>query len=1008
MVENLGKNDPYNKMNTAKDDIRPDYLPRNKNEVRNDEAAEDLRRVESGASDNAPTKAGDNLIGARENEEAANGFYRSSGRGEKKKGKGKGKGLLKRKGPMALIFCLIGGVGGVMLGTQSIMPFAIEEMLMEKFNSIGISSTLASDAWLDVQLNQGIQTDQEQVKVDTDAIHDEKMFAFSDFQVQQFENHGIEVVEANNSGAHFVALLYKKDDLYVPVVGSEILSNKKYNTNFLKSAIGAASGYNNIGELITAKEALEDIDFKKSYTAASKTWRGGISGWFDNIMSNVTEVKLSITRNRWTKWTTRTIKDMTTEFKKIADGDQIEKFSDDGVAREKIVEEDEVVDGEKIEKTEVTEIEEVDIENSNGVKTNEKIEVSDDKIKNSFEAGGTTTVEGVQKVLTSKAVKAAAAVGEYGCAVLEGLISVYTTVSAYQSMQFLNLISGFLESVDKVKVGEGDSSPIAEYSGNLVTNGTTTNDLGEVVTNEKNAMQSIGMSWLFGGGSVALNASDPSVRSVNFEAIMSDANVLFDNITTVAEVYEKCGYIKAGVAAVDLATTALAVYTGGLSKVFSSAIKGAGKVVIKAAVRAALMAIIPIAANKMINLIIKSVASEWFGEDLGNAIITAGSKYLGGNASSGGEGPGSIERVEAFLGERDAVIADEAKYQRLTRSPFDITSKYTFLGSLMYAAIPLAYSGNNIISMFAGTSGLLSSAIIGILPTATAINEHKELTSVGNCALLESTGAVGDAFCNPYIVTDTSTINESPIAINDIVHRIGSSTDEIAANDLYAIKVSSNFEDDGSIRKDSNLAKYIKYCGQRTSSYGLKDAAIADDIVNSDKSTVTKIMEKVPVISDVAAVLDGIKEGNNVAWVSGSACVASDENEFWNSEYKYYQRYAENERLLENMNPGYKSTVTAFLEDYYKENPVDDSFEGRLARFSGLSKEEVEDTLALIDYYNYIADYDATTRYAFGAPVVEEPKEILFDNENEVAKNTYIILLNEITFADVRNRNFVV
>ena len=37
MVENLGKNDPYNKMNTAKDDIRPDYLPRNKNEVRNDE-----------------------------------------------------------------------------------------------------------------------------------------------------------------------------------------------------------------------------------------------------------------------------------------------------------------------------------------------------------------------------------------------------------------------------------------------------------------------------------------------------------------------------------------------------------------------------------------------------------------------------------------------------------------------------------------------------------------------------------------------------------------------------------------------------------------------------------------------------------------------------------------------------------------------------------------------------------------------------------------------------------
>ena len=64
--------------------------------------------------------------------------------------------------------------------------------------------------------------------------------------------------------------------------------------------------------------------------------------------------------------------------------------------------------------------------------------------------------------------------------------------------------------------------------------------------------------------------------------------------------------------------------------------------------------------------------------------------------------------------------------------------------------------------------------------------------------------------------------------------------------------------------------------------------------------------------------------------------------------------------------------------------------------------------LLTLKYYNFIAHYDASERYAFGAPVVEEKHDLIFDNENQVANNTYIILLNDIEFADVRNRNFVV
>ena len=72
-----------------------------------------------------------------------------------------------------------------------------------------------------------------------------------------------------------------------------------------------------------------------------------------------------------------------------------------------------------------------------------------------------------------------------------------------------------------------------------------------------------------------------------------------------------------------------------------------------------------------------------------------------------------------------------------------------------------------------------------------------------------------------------------------------------------------------------------------------------------------------------------------------------------------------------------------------------------------MTKEKVEDTLALIEYYQYLDEYDPLERYAFGASAVKVDSEIRFDNDNKLANN-YFILLNQISFADVRNRSFAV
>ena len=998
-----------------------------KRRERSRRASDDLSAAERNASNGDDLEQPqDSLDGNRNNEVSAKGFYSGRGKGKNKKGKGEKKGWLKKGGPIGAITGLLAIAAGFMGGVQNMMPIAVEEMIIEKFNSIGISSTMASDGWLDTQLNQGVRVGNLRTGESS-----ENLFAFSEYQVDRLESQGLRVVTGIGDLTQITAILYKKDNMWIPVVGSDMVNyeSNSYSESQLIDAIRVASGLDNIGSPVSPKDALMDSNFKVPYTKASKAWRGGSSGWFDNIMSNVTEQKLSITRNRWSRWVAKSMSGAKNELDKVieefnetARSANLEKTGDDGVTSREgtLAEEDEDgtvhVDqnGDEQKYNSTKEIDDVEYDmddvseaqqerilaNNDG---SNSVNVSSDKVTKS-----NITVEGISKVLNSKAIKAASAIGEYGCALLEGLVSIYTTVSAYQSLQFLNLISGFLESVDKIKAGDGTASPINEYSANLTTKEYTRDDNDEIVGEEKKtAMESAGMAWLFGKNST-ISPNDQSVRNVNFENIMSSTSVLFDNFTMTLAVYEHCGYVKAGVAAVDLATTIISFIpiAGQAIKGIQIGIKTGVKIAVKAAVQIALYAVIPIAAKNLAKMMIQDAATEWFGEDLGNAIISGANKYLGGNGTSGGQSPASEAKVMSYLGRRDAVIAEEAKYQRAIRSPFDITSRYTFLGSLAYSIIPLAYSNGWMASTESALS-MVSSSLVAMLPTANAINDQSVLTSTGNCDLLGSAGAVGDAFCNPYIITDTSTMDTSPVAVNNIVRDMRSG-DVVAASDIYEKVGSENFNDDGSIKNSSNLAKYITYCGQRTSQYGIKDATIANQLTGQD-TVASKIIGVVPGLNNLQDIYAGLaqEDGRNLAWANGSACVASEENEFWD-EYKWYQRYAENERLLENMNPGYTSTVTAYLDDYYEKNPLDQSLEGIIARFTGMSKEKVEDTFALIEYYEFLNDYNPAERYAFGGEVVEKEEKLLFDNDNNVAKNTWVVLLGQINYADVRNRNFAV
>ncbi|MBQ1298565.1 hypothetical protein IIY24_01880 [Candidatus Saccharibacteria bacterium] len=954
-----------------------------------------FRRAEDGASDGPVARIGNSSDEVNQAEKSGGilggGLFTGTGKGvDSKNGKkNKGfKGRMKKLAPGIAILGMVAGIGGLMAGWTTLMPFAIQELIIEKFNSIGISSTMASDELLDTQLNQGVRM--ENLKTG----EKENLFAFSEYQVGEFEKQGIIVEnDVDIGGGEITALIYKKKDTYVPVVGSDFLGKSG-----LQGAIVSASGISEMGAPISAKAALNDSDFKIPYTTASKTWRGGSSGWFDSIMDDITTIKLNLKRNRWARFAAWGTDNAKKEFDKIAKV-STENMKDNGVsAHEETTEE---VDGETV--TETRQVEEVQLEGGevDGVKVSEgEVDVGDTSTR-----AGQSTGE-LEVTLRSKALKvasAASSVGDTACAVLEGVMAIYSVVSAYQNLQFLNLISGYLEAVSKVKAGDGSSSPMNIYNENLTSVGDTTNANGDVVA-QKTAMESEGMAWLFSDGQ-GINPNDQSVQNVNFENIMSNTSELFGDMALTTSVFEKCGYVRAVSAAISLTGTILSFTgVGTIVEVAWAGAKEIGKIAVAAAVQVALYAIVPIAVKNIAQMMIKDAATEWLGEDLGNAMISGANKYLGGNAVSGGQGPGDLERVAQYVGERDTVLAEEAEYERATRSPFDVTSRHTFLGSLAYSMLPLAYSSGRVSSLVSGMSSVVNSSAISLLPTTSAISGVDMEASIGDCKLLGSTGAVGDVFCNPYIITDVSTMGLSGAKIDEIVYRLDNDTNELASVNINAGISSDNFNDDGTINKESNLAKYITYCGQRTSQYGIKDGGVYESIVGG--GAVKSFLGLAPILGDIITINDAANEEWNMSWINGSACVASSDNAKWDSEYKYYQRYAEQQRLLENMNPGYKSTVAVFLEDYYKENPVDNSFEGTLARFSGLPKETVEEALALIEYYNFIENYEPSERYAFGGSVVSEREELNFDDENALAGAG--ILLEKIMYFDVRNRSYVV
>ena len=1008
---------------------------------RQDSAASNLSNLESNAANANIDDSADTVEGTRGAEGNPDDDFTNAVVGDDEKSNKKG-GFFKKKGPIMSIMLLLLGVGGVTLGSQSLMPFSLIEQFRETYDSITTSTNLRSKTFLKLQLeNKEIENP---IAKKYFGIAGEDVFKISEKQKTKLAKQGI-YVEEDFGGTGKTAMLFDDGTGSLKVVAAN------------SDAAELFKGVGDVGEIHGMKVDVSDAmdfemkfeasgDFRNGYIKSSRTWRGAVGAWFDSITLKFLDSN-SITRNRF--------KDFRDKVNSEANGntrqeaielmnktkDVSNSLGEMGAKYEYEYEVEE--NGKTVKKTVELEME-YDAANKQWISTTEGFEnitvkeseardlIDFGKIGGDAEIGkpmskddAKTMIDGAKKASGVEKVSSIANTGaNLVCAAFNVMGSINLLVAAHEGLQIIQLVTGYFEAIDKVKAGDGADSPINDLANGLTIPMATTKEEGNenetetvVIPGHENmtAMQSAGITSLY--ANTGINPEDEGVE--NF-AMGSRINSIFDELSVSVESFAACAFAKMATAIVSAAIDVITIASCFTPAFIICITKEIGGLMGNIALSISLAGVVSVALGKIVpfatKVLTRDLISDLAGEDLGNALMSGANMYMGNNHRSGGGSLTTAEKYAEFKAKQQDVIAEEARYQRETRSPFDVTSQYTFMGSLMKQVVTLSTISSGPMNTLKGIGNIMSNSITSLLPSAFAVDLVDTMpnpdTYAEYCPYLAGIGAIGDAYCNPYIISDINTAfaadADSEFSPEKVVEKVveygGLNNDE-------------NDTEFGEIIEDSKLAKYITYCNGRSSQFGVADTNIAshftDDVDTSSDAfnTVTNgAIGAIPVIGDLIDTISNGRQLANLGWISGQSCVAGEYDEesvgsdaiMW-EEGQYYQRFIEDQRLLESMQDDYESVVSSYLDKYYMENPVDDSYEAILARHSGLKKEVVVAILDYVEYQDYVANYHPEIRYAFEE---YKPEEKILIEKNE--EHTVLAIMRNNIEYDYKQRNFAI
>lgn len=375
----------------------------------------------------------------------------------------------------------------------------------------------------------------------------------------------------------------------------------------------------------------------------------------------------------------------------------------------------------------------------------------------------------------------------------------------------------------------------------------------------------------------------------------------------------------------------------------------------------------------------------------GNRIVMGGS-FLSNSINSHVLGSMSSDEqtIAKYKEEVDKVIARRAEAERATLSPFDVSSKYTFLGSIArklgnFAVKNLASNSSTGSYLTSSVSSLFNDSLKTLVSGAVYADDEKKesfLTTYGDCPTANSAANVeGDLYCTTHNTSDTSRMEWT---LQDYINALRDSLDE-----------------NGEVIPKSPLANYIVYGMGRGSTVGVKDIGICETY-KDNLSWWKKLWIKLKAsISNPKSLYDPCTYTDPTV-ANGSKYTLSNQNPNSGavSLYTSFVLFDTVSGLLD----GKKSSVAEFKEKYYAEHPVDDSDAGIIARRSGMSKEDAQIALNYAAYLDFIARYNPSERYAFNSPLFDIPEQLPEPIFKEQTLSAELALVSrKVLFKDLRS-----
>jgi len=401
-------------------------------------------------------------------------------------------------------------------------------------------------------------------------------------------------------------------------------------------------------------------------------------------------------------------------------------------------------------------------------------------ITDSVKDGGAAATEQLTGALKDEAVSEAntlnnstSAVTKFvslACMLSNGPTLITKAVRGFQMTQLIKYSAIFLTVFGAIKAGDATPEEVSAVGDTLTQ-----------VSNGKSAMDSFGMNYVINGdttpqnndytkfapGAAVIAALAGVTVITNSPAKKAGCNAAGNPVTGAGidaalalNGGETLG-VTAGMAVVD--------FVGGiaLGLVLNQLIPPLVEVAVK---------IVPVGdiMNNVLGFFAGDLTKGLVGENVGDALVSGASQVMGQTGNQGGNMPLTVTDAVAYAEKTKQVQLAYAEEDRATKSPFDISSPNTMMGSIVQKLVPYYASSfaTGSVSNILGTVGKLVTNSFGSVfqpLTVSAADPSAEYTQCADPDLKSNDVAAGP-FCNIIYGVPPKYLNKDPVqVVNELI-----------------------------------------------------------------------------------------------------------------------------------------------------------------------------------------------------------------------------------------------